>query len=87
MSCRVIGRTVESAILATLAEQARAAGARCLRGEFIPTKKNAPAADVYARHGFTRIGEEGGASRWELDLRVQTIAPPAWIERVLPPVR
>jgi FkbH-like protein len=87
LSCRVIGRTVESAFLATLAEQARSVGARYLRGEFIPTKKNAPAADVYARHGFTRVCEEGGTSRWELDLREQTIAPPPWIERILPPSR
>lgn len=85
LSCRVIGRTVETAILATLVEQARAVGARSLCGEFIPTKKNAPAAEVYKQHGFQRTGEQGGAARWELDLSQQTIEPPPWIERILPP--
>jgi FkbH-like protein len=84
LSCRVIGRTVETAILGTLAEQARAAGARYLRGEFIPTKKNAPARDVYAHHGFTCVQEQETSSRWELDLAEKTIDPPPWIERILP---
>ncbi len=84
LSCRVIGRTVETAMLATLAERARSAGARYLGGEFLPTRKNAPAADVYARHGFRRVGEEAGASRWRLDLSEDTVAPPPWIDRVLP---
>ena len=87
MSCRVIGRTVETALLATLAEQARLAGARYLRGAFVPTKKNAPAAGVYERHGFERIAERDGGSEWQLDLSQRTVEPPPWIERSFPAPR
>ena len=41
---RVIGRTIETAFLAHIAEDARRAGAKTLAGIFIPTKKNAPAS-------------------------------------------
>lgn len=81
MSCRVIGRTVETAVLATVVEHARGAGASRLGGWFIPTKKNTPARDFYRQHGFTLVAEEDGRQRWELDLTRATVAPPPWIER------
>ncbi|MAE66237.1 MAG: hypothetical protein CMJ18_18355 [Phycisphaeraceae bacterium] len=81
MSCRVIGRTVETAMLATIVERARAAGAKRLGGWYRPTKKNAPARDVYERHGFAPTREEDGAVYWELDLESAGIDPPPWIER------
>jgi FkbH-like protein len=80
MSCRVIGRTVETAMLAWLAEQARAAGATRLVGEFIPTKKNAPAAGTFAGHGFEPSGEAGTAGCWVFELERGTIRVPEWIE-------
>jgi FkbH-like protein len=80
MSCRVIGRTVETAMLAWLAEQARAAGATRLIGEFIPTKKNSPAAETFAGHGFLPGGESEAVSRWVFDLNRGTIRFPEWIE-------
>ncbi len=52
MSCRVLGRGVEQATLALLAEQARALGAVALVGEYVPTAKNAMVAEHYARLGF-----------------------------------
>ena len=45
LSCRVIGRGIETALLAHLAGNAIRAGAKHLIGEFIATKKNAPCAD------------------------------------------
>lgn len=75
MSCRVIGRTVETALLAKIAADAKERGASTLRGRFLPTKKNAPAAEFYREHGF----EEGGEGAWSLDLREKTIAMPEWI--------
>jgi FkbH-like protein len=81
LSCRVIGRTVETALLATLAEAAMARAASVLAGWFLPTKKNAPASEVYQSHGFSCSATRDGASRWELDLTTQRITPPAWIER------
>ncbi len=68
LSCRVIGRTVETAFLAKLAEEARSAGATHVEGWFLPTKKNAPAKEFYARHGFEKVAETPEGTRWVLDL-------------------
>jgi len=79
LSCRVLGRGVETALLSALAAAARASGARALRGQFIPTAKNAPAADIYERHAFALVDERDGARTWELDVRAREVAPPAWL--------
>ena len=83
MSCRVIGRTVETAMLATLAEQALAAGATKLSGTFRPTKKNAPAQNFYEVHGFAVTASSEEETRHEIDLTARPIAPPDWIERAV----
>jgi FkbH-like protein len=75
MSCRVIGRTVETALLAKIAADAKEQGAAVLLGRFIPTKKNAPAADFYREHGF----EEAEEGVWKLDLREASVTLPQWI--------
>ncbi len=70
MSCRVLGRGVEDATLALLAEQARAFGAVSLIGEYRPTAKNAVVAEHYGRLGFSRISEQedgGHVARLALD--------------------
>lgn len=81
MSCRVIGRTSETAFLATLAEEARSRGAVRLVGWFRPTRKNAPAKDFYPSHGFDCAETVDEGSRWEFDMRRGGIAPPPWIKR------
>jgi FkbH-like protein len=80
MSCRVIGRTVETAMLGMLAQHARSAGATRLVGEFVPTAKNAPAKDIYPAHGFRATGETDSGTIWELDLGSANLAVPDWIE-------
>lgn len=52
LSCRVIGRKVEEAMLAHIVAQARKSGAIRLLGEFTPTTKNEAAKDFYRRSGF-----------------------------------
>lgn len=81
LSCRVIGRSIESAMLSYVAMQARRAGARTLRGWFVPTAKNAPAADFYSRHGFEQIETRDGASLWQCDLLRHPIEWPDWLAR------
>ncbi len=80
LSCRVIGRTVETGLLSHLAECAAARGHRRLSGWFFPTKKNVPAKDFYAQHGFSLEAQDGEGFRWTLDLRQQSIACPEWIK-------
>jgi FkbH-like protein len=79
LSCRVIGRTVETALLSHLAAAAAERGRHQLGGWFLPTKKNAPARDFYRDHGFQLQKQNGEGSFWALDLRQKTIVPPQWI--------
>ncbi len=62
MSCRVLGRGVEEATLALLADQARALDGVALVGEYLPTAKNAMVSGHYEKLGFTRSAElaDGG---------------------------
>jgi len=80
LSCRVIGRTVETALLAHLAESAAQRGCKRLVGWFLPTKKNAPARDFYPQHGFERQETNGAGSLWTLDLQSSTLRCPDWIK-------
>lgn len=88
LSCRVIGRTVETALLSYLAESAAERGMAMLAGWFLSTKKNMPARDFYAQHGFQRTVEREDGSRWSLDLADRRLSCPEWISlRVLMGVR
>src|ERR1022692_987052 len=79
MSCRVIGRTLETAFLARLAADAREQGAKVLQGWFRPTKKNAPALEFYREHGFEVAERTEEGVLWKFDLTRQTIPPPEWV--------
>lgn len=57
MSCRVLGRGVEQAVLAEIARCAGAEGVDTLRGRFIPSGRNELVRDHYAKLGFTDEGE------------------------------
>ncbi|MFW9982256.1 MAG: HAD-IIIC family phosphatase [Candidatus Thorarchaeota archaeon] len=81
MSCRVIGRSVETAMLAKIVKDARAEGASRIIGEYIPTKKNPPAADLYEKHGFGMPSQtDDNGTSWILDLDKNTVEIPEWIE-------
>jgi FkbH-like protein len=66
MSCRVIGRTAERALLSTLCAAAEERGCRELVGVYLPTAKNALVKDLYARLGFEKVSEDG--TYWRYDL-------------------
>jgi len=57
MSCRVLGRGVETAILAGVTGALRAHAAGPITGEYRPTEKNAMVADLLPRHGFDTFAE------------------------------
>jgi FkbH-like protein len=79
LSCRAMGLSAETVLLKRIYDAARAKNAPRLVGEFIPTKKNGPAADFYSRHGFQLDRESDGAQAWGLDPRTARIDDPAWI--------
>lgn len=80
LSCRVIGRGVETLMLADIAAMARTLGASTLVGRFVPTAKNAPASDVFSRHGFAAAADRADDTWWALDLQSAVIAPPDFIK-------
>lgn len=71
MSCRVIGRTVEATMLEHLCRQAAQLGCTVLQGTYIPTQKNAMAAEVYAKHGFEPFNQTTGHQIWRYDLKAR----------------
>jgi FkbH-like protein len=79
LSCRVIGRTVETAMLGFITGACKAAGFRYLQGWFYPTKKNTPVRELYESHQFSKVEESDGASLWRLNLADAVIPCPEWI--------
>ena len=69
MSCRVLGRRVEDAMLAALVECAIEAGKSRITARYLKTAKNAMVADLFDRLGFERVGEsEGGDRSYQLTI-------------------
>jgi FkbH-like protein len=65
MSCRVLGRGVETVILAELARLAAERGCAELVGRYARSERNGMVADLFARNGFAAAGEEAdGATLW-----------------------
>jgi FkbH-like protein len=80
LSCRVIGRKIETAFLARIVSDAKEQGASTIIGEYVPTPKNAPVKDFYSSHGFEELAKEGNVYRWKLDLTKNTVNVPDWME-------
>jgi FkbH-like protein len=74
MSCRVLGRRVEQAVLQDIARSAKAAGVYKLLGIYKPTPRNIIVKDHYAKLGFTKITEDAEGERWGLDLNTYVFA-------------
>ncbi|SHH71961.1 HAD-superfamily phosphatase, subfamily IIIC/FkbH-like domain-containing protein [Bradyrhizobium erythrophlei] len=66
MSCRVLGRRVEEAILQHLVEQARSRGITEIVGRYIPTAKNGLVRDHFSRLGFVQTDSQDGETTWQL---------------------
>lgn len=69
MSCRVLGRRVEEAVLHEIARCARASGASELIGTYLPTGRNQLVRDHYPKLGFSLCETRDDASTvWRLAL-------------------
>lgn len=70
MSCRVLKRDMECAMLDTLVQSARALGVLEIRGYYIRTPKNGMVADHYSNLGFEFVsaGADAVDSTWKLDV-------------------
>ena len=68
MSCRVLKRNMEFAMLDRLVERALARGIKTLRGYYYPTPKNKMVRELFKDFGFTKTDEDtSGNTVWELD--------------------
>ena len=66
MSCRVLKRDMEYAMMDELVHKAAEAGIRTIRGHYYPTAKNKMVKDFYALMGFTLTEEDSEGNRtWE----------------------
>lgn len=74
LSCRVMGRSVESAILGWVAKKAKEKHVTVLQGMVLPTKRNQPVRDVFTRHGFKNQNDQ----LFELNLASTPLVIPDW---------
>ncbi len=66
MSCRVLKREMEFAMMDALVEKAGKAGIKKIFGYYYPTAKNMMVKDFYHLQGFTKLSEdEAGNTVWE----------------------
>jgi FkbH-like protein len=83
MSCRVLGRQVETMVLRELLLQARPLGIKRLTGSWLPTEKNGLVRDHYAKLGFRKTAElADGATMWEISTAEVPAATPMTINRI-----
>lgn len=68
MSCRVLKRKMEYAMLDAVVERAKASGLQKIRGYYFKTKKNELVADFYEEMGFSNIQRTEDESIWELEV-------------------
>ncbi len=82
MSCRVLGRGVETMVLREILQQARSRGVRHLIGVYRPTQRNAMVSDHYSKLGFVQTGyDPDGTTIWALDTDTQVRRSPMQVER------
>ena len=67
MSCRVLKRDMEYAMLDTLVETAVSRGITKLVGYYYPTAKNGMVRELYADFGFAKTADNDGSTVWELE--------------------
>jgi len=81
MSCRVLGRKVETMVLREILLQAREAGIKRILGLYRPTDRNAMVHDHYQKLGFSLVSEEEGATIWALPADTDIPAVPMTVHR------
>jgi predicted enzyme involved in methoxymalonyl-ACP biosynthesis len=75
----VLGRSVERAFVGSICQYAQTAGAKTIRGEFIPSAKNAQAEKFYETCGFISDGTTADGRSWRLSLPAPENLVPKWI--------
>ncbi len=67
MSCRVLKKNMEYAMLDTLVDECKARGINTVVGHYYPTAKNGMVKNLFGDFGFTKVSEdENGNTEWKL---------------------
>ena len=86
MSCRVLKREMEIAMLDAIALRARARGVEKLIGVYLPTVKNGMVADHYPKLGFTLVSKDEGTGSSVWSREITGYEPLSTHIRILEPV-
>jgi FkbH-like protein len=57
LSCRVMGRGVEDAMMSYILSEAKNAGIKTVKAQYLPTSKNKPCETFLEKYGFVRDGD------------------------------
>lgn len=66
MSCRIMGRNIEHAIINNLIDTYKQRGFKTIEAEYFPTIKNIPASNFYEESGFPLVIQEKGYKKFKL---------------------
>ena len=81
LSCRVIGRTIEDALLAWLVQVGKQLGAKAVLGKYLSTAKNNLVSGFYAKHGFKLQSRlDNGEEEWLIISTDYDFICPEWLE-------
>lgn len=69
MSCRVMGKNIEYAIIEEIEDSLQAEGFGCVQALYLPTAKNKPVEQLYEKAGYTVLfARPDGSKKYEIDL-------------------
>ncbi len=68
MSCRIMGRRIENAVLDDVESDLQKAGCDEIEGIYVPTKKNLPVRELYASLGYKAVSSDAEKSVYRLKL-------------------
>jgi FkbH-like protein len=76
LSCRVMGRGVEDAMMSYILSEAKKAGTKTVKAQYLPTSKNKPCETFLEKYGFVRDGDY-----WTF-MPTDTIKHPKYLELI-----
>lgn len=81
MSCRVLKRDMEFAMMDEVAHRAKKIGIEEIYGYYYPTAKNSMVKDFYEIQGFSKVSEDVESNtKWVLDIREEYVNKNKYIE-------
>ena len=81
MSCRVLKRDMEYAMMDALVKECMKRGISRIRGYYYPTAKNAMVRDLYGELGFEKLSEDpDGNTVWDFEIKDDYIRKNRYIE-------